>query len=948
MNGAPAPVIDNTRFRSLSHTGFRPPVAALVPGDRRHDWDLHHHKRPEFSKAEDEPRKPSKIAISSLLCDTKHHDHQMHYDDDTEDGDNMDGSDNTSESPRPYRMFDEATTATSVTSPSSSTYGDQEDSARRYFDDKMDHDCIDNGVLPVERMKVSDKHEQLPPLNLVEPPSQYFQREPTSLPRLFDNQRPPTSSSPLPLQLRLTGAATNNSNSSQKPRWPAHLSRRMSWEESESSVPIRLPGPSDVQGDHTRSRLMSPSPSPSQPFSSALTSYNPPRSSHGSHNNNNNNNNHDGYGFRPVRRSIDDYGAVNHYHNNHDRAMTQAGHSPYASGFQRFQEQEHQLAPRFPHHMENNGDHADHRPLPPSSRLALPSFNHPHQFSAFSSPDRMSGQAQLQRPTPILGHSGSGVPYNNAFHGATSSPPYKPAFPQHHNLSHSSLHSPHLPGADGGSMPVSRSSSMTMVERDNLMSSPAPPNPNYSQLLKAKRKRANANQLQVLNEVFQHTFFPSTEMRIQLGKQLGMSPRTVQIWFQNKRQSWRTKNKLAQTETGRKDMDGMEGQGAADYGSMREEDDYEQERVGGDGESTVTSPAGASMGDINNHHQRARRRSSLSSMSSSCDDASETTDNVPSESAAQMLGFMSGQNREGFKGQDSAFAPASKRHHQHHPPSRYNSAYDQRRASSPQPPVPRFGSSVAAELHQAQNPSQFSDQQQQQQRPFAALNPPSSASSGVSLFTTHPPRSASISANDEPSHDQKNASQFPSERRMSPKLSHYRQHPYQPQGISPVLRSPPESHSNGASAGPLSTGGLAQALPSPTLTPTPPLSQTASSPATTPPSAGSHTTTPTVTSPREVSHGFQRIRSPPSSFQQFPRQYRHPAEHDRRRDAELGPNFPPSVTQSSQFSSFAGSIVGSSSSSSSSKPQELPRSPKAENGSRPMYMSMGSAGRSLA
>ncbi|CAG8462129.1 12654_t:CDS:2 [Dentiscutata heterogama] len=64
---------------------------------------------------------------------------------------------------------------------------------------------------------------------------------------------------------------------------------------------------------------------------------------------------------------------------------------------------------------------------------------------------------------------------------------------------------------------------------------------NYS--IHAKRKRANANQLKVLNDVFARTFFPSTELRIQLGKELGMAPRTVQIWFQNKRQSWRSKTR---------------------------------------------------------------------------------------------------------------------------------------------------------------------------------------------------------------------------------------------------------------------------------------------------------------------------------------------------------------------------------------------------------------------
>lgn len=58
--------------------------------------------------------------------------------------------------------------------------------------------------------------------------------------------------------------------------------------------------------------------------------------------------------------------------------------------------------------------------------------------------------------------------------------------------------------------------------------------------VKAKRKRASPSQLTVLNRVFQSTFFPSTELRIELGKQLSMSPRTVQIWFQNKRQSTKT------------------------------------------------------------------------------------------------------------------------------------------------------------------------------------------------------------------------------------------------------------------------------------------------------------------------------------------------------------------------------------------------------------------------
>ncbi|KAF8628873.1 hypothetical protein AX15_003660 [Amanita polypyramis BW_CC] len=61
--------------------------------------------------------------------------------------------------------------------------------------------------------------------------------------------------------------------------------------------------------------------------------------------------------------------------------------------------------------------------------------------------------------------------------------------------------------------------------------------------IKKKRKRADANQLKVLNETYARTAFPSTEERLALAKALDMSPRSVQIWFQNKRQSMRQTNR---------------------------------------------------------------------------------------------------------------------------------------------------------------------------------------------------------------------------------------------------------------------------------------------------------------------------------------------------------------------------------------------------------------------
>ncbi|ORY00560.1 hypothetical protein K493DRAFT_153783, partial [Basidiobolus meristosporus CBS 931.73] len=54
------------------------------------------------------------------------------------------------------------------------------------------------------------------------------------------------------------------------------------------------------------------------------------------------------------------------------------------------------------------------------------------------------------------------------------------------------------------------------------------------------RKRANNEQLRILKQVFEYTFFPSTELRNELARVLEMTPRAVQVWFQNKRQSWKS------------------------------------------------------------------------------------------------------------------------------------------------------------------------------------------------------------------------------------------------------------------------------------------------------------------------------------------------------------------------------------------------------------------------
>lgn len=54
--------------------------------------------------------------------------------------------------------------------------------------------------------------------------------------------------------------------------------------------------------------------------------------------------------------------------------------------------------------------------------------------------------------------------------------------------------------------------------------------PSEEPAIKKKRKRADAAQLKVLNEVYTRTAFPSTEERAELAKKLDMSARSVQIW----------------------------------------------------------------------------------------------------------------------------------------------------------------------------------------------------------------------------------------------------------------------------------------------------------------------------------------------------------------------------------------------------------------------------------
>lgn len=104
---------------------------------------------------------------------------------------------------------------------------------------------------------------------------------------------------------------------------------------------------------------------------------------------------------------------------------------------------------------------------------------------------------------------------------------------------------PKKPAAMASSVSVasSFSSNGTLSEESEKQHPEEQASNNNQPPLKPKRRRANAKQLKVLNSVFDRTFFPSTQLRAELGRQLGMSPRTVQIWFQNRRQAIRTRER---------------------------------------------------------------------------------------------------------------------------------------------------------------------------------------------------------------------------------------------------------------------------------------------------------------------------------------------------------------------------------------------------------------------
>ncbi|ADM11250.1 Homeodomain-containing transcription factor-like protein [Encephalitozoon intestinalis ATCC 50506] len=86
------------------------------------------------------------------------------------------------------------------------------------------------------------------------------------------------------------------------------------------------------------------------------------------------------------------------------------------------------------------------------------------------------------------------------------------------------------------------------------------------------RKRTTKAQLKVLEETFETNIRPDANMRKKLGEELGMTPRSVQVWFQNRRAKIKklTQKKMMQQEN----TDNTKGQETAHTPSPSKESKY--------------------------------------------------------------------------------------------------------------------------------------------------------------------------------------------------------------------------------------------------------------------------------------------------------------------------------------------------------------------------------------
>ncbi|KAJ3325111.1 hypothetical protein HDV06_004867 [Boothiomyces sp. JEL0866] len=75
---------------------------------------------------------------------------------------------------------------------------------------------------------------------------------------------------------------------------------------------------------------------------------------------------------------------------------------------------------------------------------------------------------------------------------------------------------------------------------------------------KKKRQRTSQEQLQALSALFAQNPLPTAKQRQELAAQVGMTPRGVQVWFQNKRQTIKRMQRPVSPVSERSDEDNLD------------------------------------------------------------------------------------------------------------------------------------------------------------------------------------------------------------------------------------------------------------------------------------------------------------------------------------------------------------------------------------------------------
>lgn len=196
-------------------------------------------------------------------------------------------------------------------------------------------------------------------------------------------------------------------------------------------------------------------------------------------------------------------------------------------------------------------DPAISRTLPPLGSLGV-GFTGSEETTAYGTSSSNPDARWQPQQSPFPGNSGAESWPNNAraprppgtdSRGMPTSPTYggqsRPRT-RDYNSAPSDSGFPSSPEAGASHSTASSSSSANAGPVSN-----PPPNPYFDTTptasvtsvseapttIKPKRRRADPNQLRVLNSTYERTAFPSTEERAELGRKLGMSPRQVQIWY---------------------------------------------------------------------------------------------------------------------------------------------------------------------------------------------------------------------------------------------------------------------------------------------------------------------------------------------------------------------------------------------------------------------------------